>query len=81
MATCVDEADDQWFAAECLQRKWLAFYVSKRVVTDRFANGALADGQSGLTIIIFLCRSRRPYPEEDKGAEYCSKTVGCSFGA
>ena len=81
VATCIDEADDQWLATERLQWKRLALDVPKRVVAYRLTNGALADCQSGLTVIVLLRRSRRPYPEEDKGAEYCSKTVGCSLSA
>ena len=79
VATGVDEADDQWLAAECLQRKRLTLDVSECEVADRLTNGGLADCQSSLTVIVLLRRSRRPYPEEDKGAEYCRKTVGCSL--
>ena len=79
VATGVDEADDQWLAAECLQTEWLTLDVPECEVADRLTNGGLADYQGSLMVIVLLRRSRRPYPKEDKGAEYCRKTVGCSL--
>jgi len=62
VTTRVDEADNQRLAAQGLQRKRLATDISKRVVANRLADGALADRQRSLAIIVLLRRSRRPNP-------------------
>lgn len=81
VTTRVDEADDQWLTAERLQRKRLTGDVAKRVVTNRLADGSLADRQRGLAVIVLLRRGWRPYPEKDKGAEYRSRNGGCALCA
>jgi len=81
VTTCVDEADDQRFAAESLQGKRLALDIPECVVTDRLTDGDLADCESGLTVVVLLRRRRRPYPGEDKGAGNCSKTGGFALCA
>ena len=73
VATRVNQADDQRFAAQGLEREGLPRRVTKGVAAESGAEGGLARRQGRLPVIAFRVRSRRRCPGKDESAN-----KGCS---
>ena len=79
MTTGIDQADDEWLAAQGLQLERLPCDVTKCVITNWLTDDTLADSQGGFAIVRPLSSKRRCHPDKDDSAECVCNTQYRAF--